>query len=289
MSKKNSYQLVALIVLWFILIYLLTGRCDQPTAEIVSNDSAQSIQNHDVAVGKIVKFIINKKYSSQSDVLDRVRSFVFTHSVHDETAEKREDPAIAIWNHHEGKNSPPVLKCGSRARVMKELLDRLDIRNRIVHIFTDERVIVSSHTFLEAYNDDFQSWEIQDPDYDIYYIRNDESRQRLSVIDLIFGDLNAVVPCSGNRRGWMLTGASPLKDFFKAVMYDNDSRIVPPLILVNTGRLDLGRKFKAYRDHKNVKATFVEVVQRAYRRPVIVFDRPNLCRFLLWLTGWFVR
>ena len=86
-----------------------------------------------------------------------------------------------------GLGSKPHLSCGPRAYAMKEVLDSLNIKSRIVDLFglsSSEVSKVSPHTLIEVFEEDKQSWVLQDPDFNVAYT-DKTSNNYLSVREIL--------------------------------------------------------------------------------------------------------
>ena len=89
----------------------------------------------------------------------------------------------------------PHMECSSRSVVMYRILDRLNIRARIVVLRAAENVM-DSHTMVEVLNPETRRWEIQDPDNNIYWIFNDGSGRRADAEDMLTYPMPAgFLPC----------------------------------------------------------------------------------------------
>jgi len=169
----------------------------------------------------------------------------------------------------------PELTCGSRTLALTMLLNRLNIPNRLVMIFSDYFSMVRSHTFLEVFNQETQRWEIQDPDKNLFY-RHVNTSERASTIELVWGEVKDFVPCSSESVcGW---GEHKLTRYiehrrFGALMYDNRKHLegsveAPSVILVNTDRFSLGKTFP-----ENEEVTFIQFANKHYHNPIFVLNQ----------------
>jgi hypothetical protein len=257
------------------LILIGCGACIFYNLTIINSDHTPSPSVYAIAE------IIAPINSSRSQQIDSAREFVHRNSVHGIKQNKlsqSEDVIQSLWCHYENKGDPPPLTCGPRARAMKSILDQLHIKSRIVHIYSDTSDQIRSHTFLEVYNKDSDNWEIQDPDLNIFYIDQNTSR-KVSTADIIFGNSKTIIPCSATSRGWETIGVSYVKDYFKAVEYDSVLCGVTSIILVNENLLNTHKRY-----HKNNMITLNEYWEKSCVKPIIISDRPLLCRGLLALS-----
>jgi hypothetical protein len=170
-----------------------------------------------------------------------------------------------LWKTHDAKADPVNLTCGPRAFAMQTILEGLKIRSRIVMIFTDNFDYCASHTFLEVFNPDTASWEIQDPDYNIYYVEQ-KTGKRSATLSLIFGDVHSFIPMSGKGTGWKLNQVEQLKEnYFETIMYGNPLTAVNPVILFNADKYNIRKKFKG-----NDGMTFREFANKYYNSPILI-------------------
>ena len=173
--------------------------------------------------------------------IDFVRHFVNTNSIH-ATDDAWGDHAIfinrtlsMIYDHHAGLGEPPHLSCGPRTRAMQWILDRMGITSREVQVYSDAFDLIRSHTFLEVSNPESGQWEVQDPDYNVYY-KNKLTNQRISAYELVFGDLENYLPCSVETScGWQRTGTSLLREsnYFMAVRFSSPANASTFLVNIN--------------------------------------------------------
>jgi hypothetical protein len=224
------------------------------------------------SIEAIRQYIHSQEFASESDRIDFVRNWVYKNSIHKIDAQHREyafnTPRVIskLWHTHLSKQDYAHLSCGPRAMAMKNILNSLGIRSRIISVFTDDYPQVYSHTFLEVLNAETKRWELQDPDFNIYYI-DLETNKRIATSRLIWGDLDTVVPISKNKKGWKANNVEHLKQhFFEAMMYMNHLMGEKSVILINTGRFNAGKIFK-----KNGNVTFYEFVDRQhYGKPIFI-------------------
>lgn len=122
--------------------------------------------------------------------------------------------------------------CGPRAQAMRTILEALDFEVRTIHLFTDDYDAVDGHTFIEVKVDD--SWQTQDPDFNVYYI--DRWGNRANTREILTGLAQPV-------DGWVKYQDTeiPLHAYFEILMYDN--RPGASLMVVDPGRFDLEKYF----------------------------------------------
>jgi len=123
--------------------------------------------------------------------IDGIRSYIYEHSVHlidKEFYSYWHDIAhlmkrIRLHALDPEQNRPPHTECTTRAALMYWILKQAGIRSRIIVVYAGDD-ITDSHAFLEVYNPESEKWEIQDPDYNIYWALAD-SGARASTEDLL--------------------------------------------------------------------------------------------------------
>ncbi len=223
--------------------------------------TAQNIND----LNKISEYITS--HSSKSDRIDFIRNWVYQNSVHKIDAEhkkyafKTKKVLPMLWNTHQTSKGHPHLSCGPRAAAMSAILDKLEIPNRMVMIFTDENPQVNTHTFLEVFNIKSNQWEIQDPDFNIYYV--DDTQKRISTLALIFGNLETITPISMDKKGWKDNNVAHLKKYFEALMYYN--KYTKSTIITNMTRFNAKKIFE-----KNGHLNFYQFAYKHYRNPIII-------------------
>ena len=139
-----------------------------------------------------------------------------------------------LWAHYQDGASPPLLECSSRTVAMIYILDSLGIRSRMVNVFSSDFTTLRSHTFLEAYNPDNGHWEIQDPDYDVYYVYKGTT-ERVSTTQLLLEPLDRFQILSKYPDQVDTAGQSVLPHYFQAVVF-HDDKGGTSIGMVNTSR-----------------------------------------------------
>ncbi|MCI5166373.1 MAG: hypothetical protein D3903_09810 [Candidatus Electrothrix sp. GM3_4] len=138
-------------------------------------------------------------------------------------------------------------------------------------IFTDNFDNCASHTFLEVFNTDTESWEIQDPDYNIYYV-DERTGNSIATLNLIFGNVDFFTPISDKGKGWGVNNVEQLKEnYFEALMYGNPLTAVNPVILINRDKYNIRKTFKG-----NAGMTFREFANKSYNKPIVIENRSVL-------------
>jgi hypothetical protein len=153
----------------------------------------------------ILQLIEAQDFQTQTEVIDFVREFVYENSIHKMDEEFWEyaydTPRVLdmLYDTYANDAPPPHLLCDPRSYAMAEILGNLSIRRRVVYVFTDSLGDeVQSHTFLEVFNEDFERWEVQDPDYNIYW-QDSRTGERLSTLQLLLDDLETSIPRSSSQ------------------------------------------------------------------------------------------
>lgn len=189
----------------------------------------------------ILALVDAHELSSQTAKIDFVREFVFNNSIHQIDEEYVSHNATALemlYAHSLSGANPPHMDCSSRTSAMIEILESLEIRTRIVHVFSDNfypQQGFQSHTFIEVYNADHRAWEVQDPDYNVYYL-NPQDVARLSAAQLLLIKPASIVVGGTNPEQTQLVEENLLPNYFEAAVYQGwDGR--PALGILNTSRL----------------------------------------------------
>jgi hypothetical protein len=224
------------------------------------------------AAAEIARVIRGRAGPSKPEQAWLVRQFVHDHTVHRMDNQRNRyahdiPTVLSMLHDHDltGQN-PPNLSCGPRARAMKAILDAMGIENRMVQVFSDDYESVRSHTFLEVRDEPSGRWTVHDPDYDVTYV-DAHTGAPVSLLRLILGDLESVLPDSGRGRGWDVNKAKPLKEhFFEAAKFDGPEG-GSDVIVVNTDRFSIGKRFP-----DNAGATFAEFSEEHYRRPTFLLS-----------------
>lgn len=241
------------VALLIIGIFFLSG-CGRVNGLItdekdVVNKSVNGVDMNNYS--KINSDYINSIHDESSDnIIDFVRNFVNENSIHlidDEHERYAWDSKIVhkmIYQYYSGKSEKkPHLSCGPRAKIMREILTNMGIKSRNVITFSDNYDNIRSHTYLEVFNSSRGVWEAHDPDFNISYI-DINTGKNVSVIDLVFGDIDSIKPKNKKGIGWNIDygkmGLANLKyKFFDAVLYKESS-----IMVVNKHKFDVDKNFK---------------------------------------------
>lgn len=160
-------------------------------------------------------------------VVDFTREFININSQHRAPLFYTPDDVEAISCHMADylkglREDSPVLYCSERSRMTEVLLKWIHITTRQVNVYTSANpVIAEGHVFLEAQNPLDGSWQIVDPDYNLYYW---DGQKRLDSSTLARAKYDDYVPCNKETCSWTITsreGFSPTLlrnfDYFGAV------------------------------------------------------------------------
>ena len=178
-----------------------------------------------------------------------------------------EKVVATIYLHHQDpeKNPPAHLDCQPCSRALASILHYLGLETRLIALLSDDYDYVASHACLEVYNPDSKTWELHDTGYDVHYVDREDGRV-LSALDLLFGDLDQVVPTDDLKSGWdekFAATPSILRDhYFEVVGYYYVTKRC--FCLINTERIDTKKRFP-----KNDNANMVEFLNLVYGQPAI--------------------
>ncbi|RWX48234.1 hypothetical protein VU01_11693 [Candidatus Electrothrix marina] len=274
------FILISLLVNIVFGVFLYQKTSSRPSGNVGSGVESYLSPDADryvTYIASIRKYIESRSIASKTETIDFIRNWVHRNSVHenDPSYDLRDafnTPKVLsmLWKTHDAKEDPVNLTCGPRAFAMQMILEGLKIRSRVIMIFTDNYDYCASHTFLEVFNPDTASWEIQDPDYNIYYV-DEKTGKRSATLSLIFGDVNSFTPMSGKGKGWRINKVEYLKDnYFETIMYGNPLTAVNPVIFVNTDKYNIHKKFK-----ENGGMTFREFANKYYNKPIVI-ENPSV-------------
>lgn len=209
-----------------------------PSPPTPTPDSAEAA--YPEVMHKIVDLVKQQNYQTKIEQIDFVREFIYQNSQHGLDAESEkyrlELPVTLtmLWAHYQDHADPPLLECSSRTVAMMYILDGLGIRSRMINVFTSDFKTLRSHTFLEAYNPDNGHWEIQDPDYDVYYVYSGTAA-RVSTSQILLEPLDRFQIQSKYPDQVDTAGESVLPHYFQAVVF-HDEVGGTSIGIVNTSR-----------------------------------------------------
>ena len=198
MRRKLRPQLLVALAVIFVVV-----------ASIYDLSSSQLKQYRlQEAAKKLIHHLQLKPENSFHQNVDQVRLFINRNSVHriDERFYrywKTPEKMIDLMTEHAIQNGPaPHMECSSRAGAMRVILRSLGFQTRAVALYQQDNNKWKSHSFLEVLNPETETWEIQDPDYNIYWI-NIAAGNRVGTIDLLKEARTKFVPClAPGNCGW---------------------------------------------------------------------------------------
>jgi hypothetical protein len=224
--------------------YAFASARNYAQARLLPRTPTPTPENADVAypevMSKIIAQVKQQNFQTKTEQIDYVREFVYQNSQHGLDAEsvkyRLELPVTLkmLWDYSQTHQNPPLLECSSRTVAMLYILDSLGIRSRMVNVFTSDFDTLRSHTFLEAYNPDSAHWEIQDPDYDIYYVYKDNSA-RVSTSQILLEPLDQFQVQSKFPDQVDAARHSILPHYFQAVVFHDELGGID-MGIVNTSR-----------------------------------------------------
>jgi hypothetical protein len=91
------------------------------------------------------------------------------------------------------------MECSTRANLMGRVLRRMGYDTRTVALFKT-RGRYASHSFLDVLDPKTGTWETQDPDYDLYWVKG-PGGERVSLAEAA-ENLDDLMPCGRDRCGW---------------------------------------------------------------------------------------
>jgi len=223
------------------------------------------------ALDDIAAHVQSKYFSNESEKLDYIRNWVNQNSVHkiDEQhkdyAHKTHVTVPMLWRHHLLRDEAPHLACGSRAYAMKLILGRLGIKSRVIDIFTKAGKVrpgVEGHTFLEVWNRETHTWEIQDPDLNVSF-QHAVSRKRVSVFQMVMGNIDEVEPINSKGPMQWVSDRGLYNVAVYRLHYEGDRSVV----IMNSSSATRARRHGG----GEANSEFIEYLKRTYYDPII-FD-----------------
>lgn len=207
---------------------------------------------------QIVQIVKTGSAQSHVDIVDYVMWFVHENSVehpgpwHDANWLNGDVIFSGMVNAYRGYTpQKPFMTCGPRSVAMGRILHALGIKSRQIGLFTDDLGSLYGHQLIEVQRMPTGRWEAYDPTWSVFYI-NRKSGKHVSVMDILFGDLNDIVPTSpdGLSVGWeavrRITGSSAssmaslrYENYFSAVQYYSFTTKRRQIMVVNTNRFDV--------------------------------------------------
>lgn len=279
----NRRILLALAILngVMILVFIFqiwTLARENKKYEAISSDSKENRlkqQEYSADLEKI-KHIIDDPGNSFTAIVTNAMRFVHDNSLHRADYEYSRYADVKLVSslpviikklllaYHGNEREKPHIACGLRSYAMRAILQRVGIFSRLVHVYTDDYEALEGHRLLEVLNPDTGAWELWDPDSRVNYVNRD-SRKPVSVLALLFGDRDNIVPENGPIEGWEETNTKRLKDhFFEAVRFEGIFHDIPgTVIIINRKRFDIDKVFSN-------GMRFDEYATKAYSNPRLI-------------------
>jgi len=218
-----------------------------------------------------ISAIVRSQAFTKAELIDQVRIFVHSNTVHIDAGNKyaafNTPYALSrMLQTYKSNQKPLHLTCGSRAFAMKAILDYMGIDSRSVNIYTDEEKRLRAHSFLEVENPDTKRWEIQDPEFNVYYV-DSKTKERLSSIHMLFYEKERVIPVSKDGlAGWDVNNVQKIYKKFKAVVYDTKNLDNKSIVIIRRERFDISRRFP-----ENNNENFIEFANHNFGNPLFLF------------------
>ncbi len=270
-------KMVVFTIIFTVMIVVFLSQIWRLTADIKEYESIlqkTNSKNEDYLtdLGQIKK-IIDDSSNSFTDVIRNTAQFVHDNSFHLIDQEYRQYirgylstvlPRIMkklLLAYQGDESEKPHIACGLRSYAMRAILGQFGIYSRLICIYSDEYEDTRVHRMLEVLHPDTGAWEVWDPDNRVNFVYHD-SRKPADIIDLLFGDIERIIPIDASIEGWEETNTKHLKDdFFEAVMFESVSASTHGnIIIINTKRFDT---HKIYSNGK----TFAEFAKETYKHP----------------------
>ena len=156
-----------------------------------------------------------------------------------------------------GDGDPPHLICAPRALALRALYRANGWQVRMAHIFSDDYPETRSHTFLEYFDPELETWVIEDPTFDITYASAHGGR--ITTSTLVFEETDATPVAWDGTKGWAENGVEHLRDsYLEAMMISSLSGYLDGTIMATPA------KFNAHAPFPRTGQTFVQWANQAY-------------------------
>ena len=240
-------MLIRIFVYGGVLVAFYFALLFKPSSSI---ETLSSKRKSDPIAERVVETIGISDSDSFHEKTDKIRQFVHQSSIH------RIDDELYTYIYDSDrilemleasyleKQPPPGLECWTRSNAMIRLAYSAGVRTRQVIVYRPIDGYLS-HTLLEVYNPATDAWEMQDPEYNMFYIDTEQTR-RASITDLVTNSYDAFMPCSDeNTCGWDISSQEHhdpkvLYEYFGLATYpDGETAIV----LVNDDRFPFSETF----------------------------------------------
>lgn len=276
---KSLVSVCLIILLCGVLLYQIwdLSKENMKFEKVFKNTHEMELKNGNYAQDLLsIKNIITSKSDNFHQITFNAMRFVHENSSHiaDDEYEiysklniKDSLPDIIrrlLLAYRGDERQKPHIMCGFRSYAMREILKQVNIFARLVNVYTDDFEAPAGHRLLEVLNPEGE-WELWDPDHNVCYVRS-TNKKPVNVLNLLYEDLDNILPKRGNVIGWNETNTKYLKDhYFEAVRFEGLYQDLPgSLILVNKDRFDVKKIFTN-------GMNFIEYTKTSYNNPRIVF------------------
>lgn len=169
--------------------------------------------------------LVRDQSLSPTGELDYVRQFIHANSIHqidlehDEYAYNTPRVLSMMFAYYVSQGSPPHLACDTRAYAMEAIIDALGYDQRVIMFFSDEvENFTAGHAVLEVLNPDSGRWEVQDPDYNVYYVDQGIPTYRLSAAELLTIPLDKIEAQSPDQNQAVAAQSVLVPTYFEALV-----------------------------------------------------------------------
>lgn len=197
----------------------------------------------------LLKLVDIHKTDYESLKFDKLRELINAHSLHKIESESAPAADIteimaSLYSYAAGfDESPPLLDAFERAAAYNHLLQAKGYKSRLVTLL-EPSAAFRTHKIVEIYNPRTRRWEMQDPDYNVFYTFRG-STQRVSVQDVLSQPLENFQPCT--MEGYChWSSLSPegrntedIKPFFAAAIVHGKNK---EMLYVSEKRFDIHAK-----------------------------------------------
>lgn len=119
------------------------------------------------------------------------------------------------------------LLCGNMVNLFGGVCSALGLKSRSIWAYSDTQGYFQGHTFNEVFNPSTGKWEIQDADYNVYYV-DIRSGERVGVLDMMLvDDIDSFIPHNAAATGWAETRAEGLRlaNLFASQMVTSEHKL----------------------------------------------------------------
>lgn len=226
-------------------------------------------ENFEKIVARIRSVVKKSGIIKKGELIEFARKFVYDNATTTgggvEYSRELDKVLPALLQSSEKRGEKVAINCGPRALAMLRILEAFNIPCRFITVWSGVRDgRYRSHSFVEAYNDDTKSWQIEDPLFNIYYV-NKKDGTRVSTKFIFQNGFDSVFPSNGAVSGWKELDLESLKKYFCAIAYDMNWNTEFPIavIIIKKDRMDPLAKGKDNID-------FFELYKGFYKNPVFI-------------------